>query len=43
MENQTLLTARPDANVHAARLDVAYDDADTPMQRRAMLGVEFGL
>jgi hypothetical protein len=30
-------------NFGAARLDVAYDDADTPMQRRAMLGVEFGL
>jgi hypothetical protein len=27
----------------AARVDLAYDDADSPMQRRALVGVEFGL
>ena len=30
-------------NFGAARIDIAYDGADTPMQRRALVGVVFGL
>jgi hypothetical protein len=30
-------------NVGGARLDFAYDDANEPMQRRAVVGLAFGL